>query len=267
MRAVMEPMQLSPNQMQEFKAKTGLSIVPDWAWERVVPMEEVENYDFYSYKDIPVSMQLVPLRNVVGTYHSSYNDRSWIRMLLGLERDEIKSVEHAYVAFDNPDKSDDKVSFLKYGENYIIRAGNHRTCFAKFGQREFVTAEVVEYTLDVELCTAVNFLKQYFQVSHKGQYYDFHSPSIYVMTCDRQELIAFYRFLFNWNYNAIPGLNTGNSFLNKLDDLVFSAIAKLFSIRVKPEPEKRVMYRWMKSPTDTNVLMALMKTKHLIESN
>src|SRR5437879_2783711 len=116
---------LTVNEMLEFQQKTGLQSVPDWAWQRVIRTEDVENYHFYRYVENSTTIQNVPLQNVIGTDHASYNNRPWIMMLLNLSRREIKTVSQAYHAFDYPKITHDLVSFNKYGNDFIIGSGNH----------------------------------------------------------------------------------------------------------------------------------------------
>ncbi len=264
---------LTIDELIEFKQKTGLNQVPEWAWERVIPMEEVEDLQFYHYRENTTTVQQVPLKNVIGTYHCNYSNRSWIEMLLNLSRNKILSPDHAYQAFDNPDDSDDVVSFSRYGDNYIIGGGNHRTCFAKFGDREFVTAEVTEYFFDFQAATAYKYLKQYFQTSHQGNHFDFKSKFIHVIAVDRKELIAFYQFFFNWNYKPVQAQQTRNAIWSIVEYFLlfgwfFQWIFRVaLKINLKNEKNDHIIIRWMNTPTKHEELFALMQTKLSVESN
>jgi len=221
----MTALNLIQSELNEFQQKTGLASVPEWAWKRVIPMENIQNYYFYYYVEDSTSIQEVELNNVAGTDHPSYNNGSWVKMLLNLSKNDIKSITQAYRAIDTPKNPHDVVTFNKYGENYIITNGNHRSCFAKFGLRKKVTAKVVEYVLDSQAATAFNYLKRYFDTDYKSiSHIEFKSAKLIVITCDRNELIAFYNFFSHWNGDEIKKLKMKIIFTNKVCDLTFGFI-------------------------------------------
>lgn len=113
------------------------------------PKDYVENYPFYvrgeTYEDV------VLVENILGSTHESYVGKSWLVMLMSLNRNRGDvDVERVIAAIYDTQVSD-RICLSKYGDAYFIDGGgNHRVCQAKILNLETVPCEVTEFVFNDE---------------------------------------------------------------------------------------------------------------------
>lgn len=85
------------NEQEElvFKAKTGLTRVPGWAWNKVLAPEDIEDFPFYKQSKEPATIMDVDLNLLIGTTHDSYNKSPWVDMVISLHRSFVDSLAKA----------------------------------------------------------------------------------------------------------------------------------------------------------------------------
>lgn len=115
----------------------------------LAPKDCIKNYDFY--RAISVYDTSVNIADIKGTMHPCYQNRSWLLMLMGLNRSKHScNIEATIKAIHN--LKGNKISLAKYDCYYFIEGdGNHRVCQARFLRLEKVPCVVNEYVLDETL--------------------------------------------------------------------------------------------------------------------
>ncbi len=195
------------------KRRTGLTEFPDWGNGRVKRPEDVPDYEYYKALNAShPKRQTVPVNQIVGTDHPSYIGLTWNEMLVYLKRNFVADVTAAYREFDSP--GPEPVHFAKYGNQYFILAGNHRSCMAKFGSRPEVSALVTEHVFDSELFTARTYLLKYFALNKK-LYDTYESEFIRVILNDRKALVEFYHYFY-----SLPPLSQSSKIVSRLTGLL-----------------------------------------------
>ena len=134
----------------------GISQHSDWFDEQVLKAEDIPNYKFWNTlptKNIGVID--VPLKNVIGTNHTDYSNNLWIENLGKLKRFSSCFTEQYSNNYFNTLNQSTSISMSKYGDDFIIGEGNHRTHCAKFLGIQHIKANVVERFFDSELYNLV----------------------------------------------------------------------------------------------------------------
>lgn len=206
------------NEQEElvFKAKTGLTRVPDWAWNKVLAPEDIEDFYFYRRSKEPAIVKDVDLNLVVGTAHASYNKSPWVDMVIYLHRPFVDTFAKANQDLDYPASEQLRPKYARYGNSYFIDGeGNHRTSIAKIGGRRWVKALVTDYTLDEELKEVVLCLQKHFEFANddgfkRKTYFQLRSDTVW-MSGDGEEIRAFYRY-----FVALPNEPEKESLVRRL---------------------------------------------------
>ncbi|MCL2413319.1 MAG: hypothetical protein FWC98_04180 [Bacteroidales bacterium] len=120
-----------------------------WCFDEVIDPKTIKDKTFYKLlKSEYYPKQRVPVTQIKGTTHPNYSNRNWLQMLAGLQRNRNADRESALRLI--LDDSKDKITLIKKGNDYYIDSGNHRCCFAKFLDVEYVDCEVIEKFFDNE---------------------------------------------------------------------------------------------------------------------
>jgi hypothetical protein len=144
---------------------TGKTVSPAWVHQEVKAL--IDNLYFWcTLPSKELGKSVVPLKEVIGSTHDSYNNsyktykpgsRTWLDMLNSLERYDtnFKDFQGSFKALkdfveNNPDGGKE-LKYYKFGKEFIISGGNHRTCFGKMLEGDCFVAPVEEYYFDNEL--------------------------------------------------------------------------------------------------------------------
>lgn len=115
----------------------------EWYFNKVINSTEIVNKKFYTdcYEFFE---EEINVNQITGSYHCRYYGKTWIEMLGSLKRFEnnIKDCESA-LSYINTEKQ--SINLNRYGDDYIIGEGNHRSCLAKFLNIEKIKASVTKY--------------------------------------------------------------------------------------------------------------------------
>ena len=119
-------------------------------------MSDIENIQFYN-SSVYHEKYKVPIKNIIGTSHVDYTNKTWLEVLGGLKRfsNWTKDKLLEYV------KSNEQyigLSYAKYGNHFIISQGNHRSCLAILSGLEYIETDVSEFILDKHLLDTYNKL-------------------------------------------------------------------------------------------------------------
>lgn len=97
----------------------------------------------------------IPLNQVIGTDHINYSSKKWLENLGCLKRfSNYYTNENCKKYFDSHVKKTG-ISFSKFGDNYIVTEGNHRTHIARFLGYQFIKGDVQEYFFDDNLYNTI----------------------------------------------------------------------------------------------------------------
>ncbi|WP_103072200.1 hypothetical protein [Aquimarina sediminis] len=133
----------------------------DWYNDTLVFYDSMPNLAYW--KTLP-SKQLgyinVPLNKVIGTSHISYADSTWLENLGCLKRFSSYYTKEYCSDYFNSDEKKTGISYAKFGDDYIITQGNHRTHIARFLRYKCIKGDVQEYFFDYELYNTVNQYKK-----------------------------------------------------------------------------------------------------------
>lgn len=142
-----------------------------WVNTTAIPPESIPDYHFYEKQNptIKRSCKINP-KQIVGTSHPDYCNKSWIEVLGNLKRWKLY-VDEIHLATENVlnEKLVDKKSVAKYGDNIIVSMGNHRCCFSKFLELDEINVDMEEYQFNHTLHSMV---KEY---ENRGFYIDTNS--------------------------------------------------------------------------------------------
>ena len=158
---------MTSEEIIKLKEVTGLDELPDWTFEKVKYFHEIKDAYFYQFLDEEEFFDVyVDLKRVTGsTYFGAYNGFKWGEMRIYLKRRNVTTPEQALREALNPTQGDwDKIRFLKFGQDYLIHNGHHRTCILKFAKFNQIPATVIEYKIDNELLSYYNILKKEFEI-------------------------------------------------------------------------------------------------------
>lgn len=113
------------------------------------PKDYVENYLFYESGE--THEDVVRVERIMGTTHERYCGRSWLVMLMSLNRHRSDDdVERVMAAINNTQVSE-RICLSKYGDAFFIDGGgNHRVCQAKILNLETVPCKVTENVFNYE---------------------------------------------------------------------------------------------------------------------
>ncbi len=162
-------------------------VFKDWCNDELIYLEDVENYKFYN-KEVYHEKFKVPLSNVIGTKHWGYAGRTWLDLPYNMKRFHKDYNINSFLNFYKSDSFfNNDISYAKFGDNFFITGGNHRTCQAKFSDIEYIETFVTEHIFDQEMYGAFKFLKSENLnpeiLSQSGKYYRFNN---WVITINNQ---------------------------------------------------------------------------------
>ncbi|MEL4308950.1 hypothetical protein [Joostella sp. CR20] len=133
----------------------------EWYYDKLIYYNDYPNIDYW--KTLPHTYHEasdVPLKKVIGTNHINYANNTWLENLGCLKRfSSYYTREYSTKYFDSEDRKPTN-SYAKFGDDYIITEGNHRTHSAKFLGYESIKGHVTEYFFDHELFNSVNDYKK-----------------------------------------------------------------------------------------------------------
>ena len=155
-------------------------IIEDWCYDRLLCLNELDNYKFYNSR-IEYDNYIVPVEKIVGTTHFNYIGRTWVDLPYQMKRFHDYYTVNNFLEFvktEDFDKND--LGYIKYGDLFFISGGNHRTCQAKFSNLKSIKAHVVEFIFDDKMFNIFNYLKNEnlkpeIEMGGGGKYYRFNS--------------------------------------------------------------------------------------------
>jgi len=128
-----------------------------WINNIAIHPESIPEYHFYEKQNptIKRSCKINP-KQIVGTSHPDYCNKSWVEVLGNLKRWKLY-LDEIHLATENVlnEKLVDKKSVAKYGDNIIVSMGNHRCCFSKFLELDEITVNMEEYQFNHTLYSMV----------------------------------------------------------------------------------------------------------------
>lgn len=197
-------------------------IIKDWCYENLKSPQDIQYYQFYN-KEKYHNEYLIPLNKVVGTKHQSYIGRKWIDLVRKMKRFKEYYTSENFIEYlyFNP-SSISNWGYAKYGDEYIIVEGNHRTCEAKFSNLEYVKTYLVEYILDEEMLELYKYLIEIglspvIDEGEKNKIYNRNSAwKIFI----NNEMYTFFGFLAIQKFVKIYK-ETSISFINHLKSIFF----------------------------------------------
>ncbi|MEP2025474.1 MAG: hypothetical protein ABJH98_17955 [Reichenbachiella sp.] len=113
-----------------------------WFFETVKAPSQISKRQFFTGYESTKVVESVDASKIVATYNQRYYGKTWIEMLGSL-----RSFERCLEIEGYLDRRDN-MSLSKYGEEYQICLGSHRSCISKFLDRPIKNIEVTEYQLD-----------------------------------------------------------------------------------------------------------------------
>ncbi len=130
-------------------------------------MDKLIHYDDYPLLDCWQTLHCkyyenvdIPLKKVIGTGHINYANRTWLENLGCLKRfSPYFTKDYSTKYFLSEDRRVTN-SYAKFGDDYIILGGNHRTHSARFLGFESIKGNVTEYFFDYELYTTIEEYKK-----------------------------------------------------------------------------------------------------------
>ena len=128
-----------------------------WINNIAIHPESIPEYHFYE-KQNPIikTSYKINSKQITGTSHPDYCNKSWVEVLGNLKRWKLY-VDEIHLATENVlnEKLVDKKSVAKYGDNIIVSMGNHRCCFSKFLELDEITVDMEEYQFNHTLYSMV----------------------------------------------------------------------------------------------------------------
>ncbi|MDN4163863.1 hypothetical protein QWY31_00040 [Cytophagales bacterium LB-30] len=128
-----------------------------WHTEKVLRINEIENYRFYSRNSTKHYRGIINLADIKGIHYAyAYNDASditWIDLLNNLKR--FKDIRHSNMTYEEliehaQSDYNESRTVSKFGSLYFTTTGQHRMALCKFLNLEKVTVQINEYTFNHE---------------------------------------------------------------------------------------------------------------------
>lgn len=123
---------------------------PKWYFDIVKNPQNIENLLFYNLLPAKFYSSNISTNNIVGTFHQSYYDHSWLSMFRNMPRNHNNLDSKDIIMFIQNESIGEKKRVAKYGDEYYIISGNHRICHAKFLKIDILTCNITEYFFDHE---------------------------------------------------------------------------------------------------------------------
>lgn len=139
-----------------------------WHTEKVLRINEIENYRFYSRNSTKTYRGIISPLDIKGIqYAYAYNDGTditWIDLLNNLKR--FKDIRHSNMTHEEliehaQSDYNESRTVSKFGSLYFTTTGQHRMALCKFLDLEKVTVQINEYTFDQEKFNAYQARKKF----------------------------------------------------------------------------------------------------------
>ena len=131
----------------------------DWCFEKLISEKEIDNFSFYNDSIFHESF-VVLIKNVVGTSHDRYVDKTWIELIGRMKRFDKKYNKENFLKFSKSNEFKKGYSYAKYGEQFIITGGNHRNCQARFSNIDIVNTCVTEHLFDYKMYECYKYFEK-----------------------------------------------------------------------------------------------------------
>lgn len=128
--------------------------------QKIIYETDIPDCDFYN-KTFYHEIYKVPVNHIIGTYHVSYADLTWLEMLGSLKRFYSSYTKENFLKYMAENRGNYiGLSYSKYGDSFIIAEGNHRTCLAVLSGLQYIETRVTEYIFDKELFDVYTEIKE-----------------------------------------------------------------------------------------------------------